>query len=156
MTTLLIATALFGLILGRFFKVYVLIPTCGFALALAFAGPTLGYDSVTYSFVEIVLILASLQIGYFVALASKDLPSLRQSRGRLLGSSQRIRYRRGHCICDKLISARLDAAAILAAGDWPMFGRRLLGRTVWRRGLSERAAPSVQIIICRRKMLIAA
>ena len=28
MATLLMATALFGLVLGRFFKVYILIPTC--------------------------------------------------------------------------------------------------------------------------------
>ena len=45
MAMLLIGTALFGLVLGRFFKVYVLIPTCGFTLVLAFAGPTLGYKS---------------------------------------------------------------------------------------------------------------
>jgi hypothetical protein len=85
MTTLLMATALFGLILGRFFKVYVLIPTCAFALVLTFAGPTLGYESLTYSCVEVLLILTSLQIGYFAALLSKNLPSLRQSRGRLWG-----------------------------------------------------------------------
>jgi len=72
MAMLLIGTALFGLLLGRFFKVFVLIPTCCFALVLAFAGPTLGYESLTYSFVEIVLIMASLQIGYFIALASRN------------------------------------------------------------------------------------
>lgn len=87
MATLLIATALFGLILGRFFKVYVLIPTSGFILALALAEPTLSYDSATYSFVEIILILASLQTGYFVALASKSLSPVHLSRGWIFGSA---------------------------------------------------------------------
>jgi hypothetical protein len=84
MAMLLIATAVFGLVLGRFFKVYVLIPTCGFAVVLAFAGPTLGYDLSTYSLVDITLIMTSLQIGYFVALASKT--SVHLSRGRIWGS----------------------------------------------------------------------
>jgi hypothetical protein len=69
MTLLLIATVLLGLMLGQFFKVYVLIPTCCVVLALAFAGSTLGYDSLTYSLVDFVLIMASLQIGYFVSFA---------------------------------------------------------------------------------------
>jgi hypothetical protein len=86
MAMLLIGTALFGLILGRFFKVYVLVPTCGFALVLAFAGPTLGYESLTYSFVEIVLIMTSLQIGYFAALASKNFPSIHETHSRIWGS----------------------------------------------------------------------
>jgi len=83
MAILLIATALLGLVLGRFFKVYVLVPTCGFAWVLAFAGPTLGYKSLTYSFVEIVLIMTSLQIGYFVALASKNFLSVHESHSRI-------------------------------------------------------------------------
>ncbi len=86
MAMLLIATALFGLILGQFFKVYVLIPTCAFAVVLAFAGPTLGYDLSTVSFVDITLIMASLQIGYFVALASKSFASIHLSRGRNWGA----------------------------------------------------------------------
>jgi hypothetical protein len=85
MAMLLIATALFGLVLGRFFKVYVLIPACGFAVVLAFAGPTLGYLS-AYSLVDITLIMTSLQIGYFVALASKALPSVHLNRSRIWGS----------------------------------------------------------------------
>lgn len=77
MTALLIGTALFGLILGRFFKVYVLIPTSAFVLLLALAAPTLRNNSVTYSCAEIALILASLQAGYFVAFASRIFPSSR-------------------------------------------------------------------------------
>jgi hypothetical protein len=88
MAMLLIGTALLGLVLGRFFKVFVLIPTCCFALVLAFAGPTLGYESLTYSFVEIALIIASLQIGYFIALASRDLLSDYESHS-IWASSQR-------------------------------------------------------------------
>lgn len=88
MAILLIATALLGLILGRFFKVYVLIPTCGVVLILAFAGPTLGYETLTSSFLETVLIMATLQSSYFVALATKHLASTHFSRVRILGSTQ--------------------------------------------------------------------
>ena len=87
MATLLIATALFGLVLGRFFKVYILIPTCVIALALALAGPTLGFHSLPYSFMEVILVLASLQIGYFIALASRNLPSIHLNRSRIWGAS---------------------------------------------------------------------
>ncbi len=95
MTVLLIATALFGLILGRFFKVYILIPTCGFALALALAGPTLGYKSLTYSFLEIVMILSSLQVGYFIALASKSFQS-GHGRDKMWSAAQPISSRPLH------------------------------------------------------------
>jgi hypothetical protein len=87
MATLLIATALFGLVLGRFFKVYILIPTCVIALALALAGPTLGFHSLPYSFIGLLLILASLQIGYFIALASRNLPAIHLNRSRIWGAS---------------------------------------------------------------------
>ena len=73
MTVLLIAAALLGVILGRLFKVYVLIPTCFLTLIVALEGPTFGYESLTYSFLEMVLIATSIQIGYFVGLASRNL-----------------------------------------------------------------------------------
>lgn len=84
MTALLIGTALFGLILGRFFKVYVLVPTSAFVLLLTLAAPTLRNYSVTYSCAEIALILACLQAGYFVALASRSFTSSRLGRGGIL------------------------------------------------------------------------
>jgi hypothetical protein len=80
---LLIATVVLGLVLGRLFKVYVLIPTCCLATAVAFAGPTLGYESLTNSVLDLVLLLASLEIGYFLALASKNLQFSAASRTKL-------------------------------------------------------------------------
>lgn len=88
MAMLLVGTALFGLVLGRFFKVFVLIPACCFAFVLAFAGSTLGYKSLTYSLVETALIMASLQIGYFIATASRNLLSFYESPNTIWDSPQ--------------------------------------------------------------------
>lgn len=99
MTVLLIATALFGLILGRFFKVYILIPTCGFALALALAGPTLGYKSLTYSFLEIVMICPASRS----ATSSRSRPKASsQATGATKCGAPPSRFLQGRCTCDKM------------------------------------------------------
>ena len=55
MTAFLIAGALFGLILGRFFKVYVLVPACALVTVLAFTGPHFIGKSLGSSFVDILV-----------------------------------------------------------------------------------------------------
>jgi hypothetical protein len=72
MIMLLIASVLLGLTMGRLFKVFALVPVCCLVVALAFAGPWLGYESLTYSLIDSVPILAALQIGYFLAFAVKN------------------------------------------------------------------------------------
>ena len=76
MTDLVIAGALLGLILGRFFKVYVLLPACALVTVLALTGPYLIGKSLGTSFVELIVLLASLQFGYVAGLLSNHLSTL--------------------------------------------------------------------------------
>lgn len=68
MITLLLGVALFGLILGRFFRVYILIPTCGVAIILALTGPAFIDQTFAASGLRIIELIASLQFGYVAGL----------------------------------------------------------------------------------------
>lgn len=70
MGVLMIGGVLFGTILGRFFKVYILIPTCGAAIVLALAQPGLGGQSLARTCLEIIVLIASLQFGYVLGVLS--------------------------------------------------------------------------------------
>jgi hypothetical protein len=86
MTGFLIAAALSGLILGRFFKVYVLVPACAFVAILAFTGPCLIGKSPGSSFVELIVLLASLQFGYVAGLMWNHLSTFLSGPRRLWAS----------------------------------------------------------------------
>ena len=86
MTAFLIGAALFGLILGRFFKVYVLVPACALVTILAFTGPHFIGKSLGSSFVELIVLLASLQFGYVVGLLSNHLSTFLSGPRRLWAS----------------------------------------------------------------------
>lgn len=78
MEILITGAAFFGAVLGRSFKVLILIPAGAFAVVLLlvkrdFAGPAL-FDS----FAGIALLIASLELGYLVGLASTDIASAGQ------------------------------------------------------------------------------
>jgi hypothetical protein len=63
MSTMVIGITLFGMILGQFFKCFVLIPACGLAIVLVLINPA--HSSLLGLFVQIVLVNTCLQIGYF-------------------------------------------------------------------------------------------
>ncbi len=91
MIVLLPAGALLGLVLGRFFKVFVLAPICGVIVILAFSAPDLADRSFGASCVSIGLLLASLQFGYLAGVMSHAIPAL--SIRRRLWSSHTISSR---------------------------------------------------------------
>lgn len=71
---ILITGGALGALLGRFFKVLILVPVTGLAAALLlmpceFAGSTLAE-----SFFGIALLIASLEAGYLTGVLSADLP----------------------------------------------------------------------------------
>ncbi len=80
MTNLVLVGALFGLVLGRFFKVYVLVPACILASVLALTGPNLIAGFLSTSCIELVVLIASLQFGYAVGLLSNQLSGLLSGR----------------------------------------------------------------------------
>lgn len=78
MAILITGAAFLGAVLGRFFKVSILIPAGILAIALFlatrdFAGPTL-----SDSFPGIALLIASLELGYLSGLVSTDITAALQ------------------------------------------------------------------------------
>ncbi len=76
MTNLLFAGALLGIILGRFFRVYVLVPASAFMIALALTDPDIFTNSFSVSCLNGVMILAAVQFGYVASLTARFLPAL--------------------------------------------------------------------------------
>jgi hypothetical protein len=70
MGILAIVGFLFGMILGQFFKCYVLFPACGLAIVLVLASPLNIDNSLLGSFLQFVVLTVSLQIGYVAGLVT--------------------------------------------------------------------------------------
>jgi hypothetical protein len=89
MEILIIGGFFFGAVLGRFFKVLVLLPAGALAIALLLvkrevAGPTL-----LDSFLGIGLLIASLELGYVMGLISTDVSAAAQGIREFLARSRR-------------------------------------------------------------------
>jgi hypothetical protein len=74
---------LFGMILGQFFKCFVLIPASGLTIILVLANPAHIEHSLLGWFLQIVVLITSLQIGYLVGAV---LPAPERSKAPGLGS----------------------------------------------------------------------
>jgi hypothetical protein len=70
MGILAIVGFLFGMILGQFFRCYVLFPACGLALVLVLGSPSHMDNSLLGSFLQFVVLTVSLQIGYVAGLVA--------------------------------------------------------------------------------------
>ena len=64
MGILVVVSILFGMSLGQFFKCFVLIPASGLAIILVLANPAHIEHSLLGWFLQIVVLITSLQIGY--------------------------------------------------------------------------------------------
>jgi len=78
MAIIMIGGVLIGTILGRFFKIFILFPTCGLATILIFAKPGLADIHWTQSLLETAVLVVSLQIGYALGLFASNMPELLQ------------------------------------------------------------------------------
>jgi hypothetical protein len=87
MGILAIVGVLFGIILGHFFKCFVLIPASGLAALLVLTNPGQMEGSLLGSIAQIVALITSLQIGYVVGLVmgefrlSHERPKATRGRG---------------------------------------------------------------------------
>ena len=72
MGILVVGGVLFGMILGQFFKWFVLIPACGLAIVLVLINPAHMENGVLGWFVQFVVLITSLQIGYVVGLVASN------------------------------------------------------------------------------------
>jgi hypothetical protein len=70
MGILVVGGVLFGIILGHFFKWFVLIPAYGLAIVLVLINPARMESSLLGWFVQFVVLTTSLQIGYVVGLVA--------------------------------------------------------------------------------------
>jgi hypothetical protein len=69
MGTLIVGGVLFGMLLGQFFKSFVLFPAYGLAVVLVLANPAQMTGFLGW-FVQFAVLTASLQIGYIVRLGA--------------------------------------------------------------------------------------
>jgi hypothetical protein len=79
---LLIWSVLLGAVLGRFFKILVLVPACAFLLAAVLVRSADGEHGLLRPLLEFAVLIASLQIGYVSGLLSFFLPSVSQHQGK--------------------------------------------------------------------------
>jgi hypothetical protein len=81
MAILLIWSVLLGAVLGRFFKVWVLVPACAVLLAVVVVRSADGEHGLLYPLLEFAMLIISLQIGYASGLLSHLVPSVSERRG---------------------------------------------------------------------------
>lgn len=72
MAVLILSGLLLGTILGRRFRIYILFPTYGFALILMIAKASFAALDFWTAVAETAVLMASLQFGYLIGLASTD------------------------------------------------------------------------------------
>lgn len=73
MGILIVGGVLLGMVLGRYLKVLVLVPVCSILVALLLSRPAPAVHSLAYSFLEIGVLLISLQLGYAAGLFSTNM-----------------------------------------------------------------------------------
>ena len=78
MEILITGGAFFGAVLGRFFKVLVLMPAGALAIALLLVKREITGHLLLDSFLGIGLLIASLELGYVMGLISTDISSAAQ------------------------------------------------------------------------------
>ena len=89
MAILIAGGAFFGAALGRFFKVFVLIPAGAAAIALLLARRKIGGHTWLDLFLEIGLLIASLELGYVAGLISTHISAAAQGFRGFLARSRR-------------------------------------------------------------------
>ena len=93
MEILIAGGAFFGAVLGRFFKVLVLMPAGAVAIALLLVRREVAGHTLFDSFLGIGLLIASLELGYVTGLISTDISAAAQGFRGFLARSRR-RHRR--------------------------------------------------------------
>jgi hypothetical protein len=89
MELLITGGAFFGAVLGRFFKVLVLMPAGALAIALLLVKREVAGHPLLDSFLGIGLLIASLGLGYVMGLVSRDISAAAQGLRGFLARSRR-------------------------------------------------------------------
>jgi hypothetical protein len=75
MDILVIGSVLIGILLARFFTVYVLFPACIFAIVLVLVSPSHGLNGPWWTILEIAAAITSIQLGYGAGLILQGMPT---------------------------------------------------------------------------------
>jgi hypothetical protein len=89
MEILIAGGAIFGAVLGRFFKVLVLLPAYALAIALLLARREVAGFPLLHTLLGIGLLIASLDLGYVTGLISTDMSAAAQGFRGFLARSRR-------------------------------------------------------------------
>ena len=89
MGILITGGAFFGAVLGRFFKVFVLMPAVALAIALLLVKREVAGHPLLDSFLGIGLLITSLELGYVMGLNSTDIAAAAQGIRGFLARSRR-------------------------------------------------------------------
>lgn len=89
MEILITGGAFFGAVLGRFFKVLVLMPAGAIAIALLLVRREIAGHTLFDTFLGMGLLIASLEVGYVTGLISTDFSAARQGFRGFLERSRR-------------------------------------------------------------------
>jgi hypothetical protein len=87
MANLLIVSVLLGVVLGRFFKVLILVPACAFILAAVLVGSAAGEHGLLRPLLEFAILNAALQIGYASSLLSIFIRTPKKTRPRAFSAT---------------------------------------------------------------------
>jgi ABC-type dipeptide/oligopeptide/nickel transport system permease subunit len=79
MSVIFVGGVLFGTILGRFFRIFVLVPASALAVVLVLATPAAADKSLWDSMLELFVLVTSMQVGYVVGLVSGAVSPLEQA-----------------------------------------------------------------------------
>ena len=91
MTIVLVGSVLLGAVLGRFFKVLVLVPACAVLLAAVLVRSADVEHGLLRPLLEFAVLITSLQIGYVSGLLSFFIPSVSQRQGKPAGARPLLR-----------------------------------------------------------------
>ncbi|MGH6811810.1 MAG: hypothetical protein ACREDM_05505 [Methylocella sp.] len=82
MAILFVGNVLLGAVLGRFFRVWVLVPACAFVLAAVLVRSAYIGQGLLHTLVEFAVLNATLIIGYVSGLLSCFVPGLSKRQGK--------------------------------------------------------------------------
>jgi hypothetical protein len=91
-----IGSLLFGALLGRFFKVLILVPVCGLVIAMVIAWSWYAGNGVLHTLGAIAVLVTSIQVGFASGMLSTFFPDILQhsQKQRIHRASQNSTLRR--------------------------------------------------------------
>lgn len=88
MSNIIIVSVLLGAALGRFFKVWILVPVCMAILAVGLTCSVIHGHGILYGTLESIMAGTALQLGYVFSLVLTLVPGLRKGYAKASGGSR--------------------------------------------------------------------